>query len=455
MEPCLAPQSGSQIRHRRLRCETLLVALAALLIASQTDAETAWTRFRGPNGSGVAADAQPPTAWSDTQNVQWKATLPGAGTSSPIIVGDRVFVTCYSGYGDGQRGGDIQKLQRELVCLNRADGRILWSSAVPAAQPEDYYDGFLTEHGYASHTPTSDGERVYVFFGKSGAVAFDLTGRKLWQTSLGTDSNQKRWGSASSPVLYKNFVIINASEEGHAIVALDKATGKEAWRATGDALGYSFGTPVLVESEGRTDLVLAVPGELWGLNPDTGKLRWYAQTGLPGNIAPSVIAGDGMVFAFGGFPQLGAVAVRTGGKGDVTQTHIAWTSHNSSYIPTPVLHEGRLYVVSDAGFATCLDAKTGALVYKERLPGASAAGRGKPFYASPVLANGAIYAVSRRAGAYVIAAQPEFKLLGQNRLEGDDSDFNATPALAGRQLFLRSNHNLYCIALPTGLRVSQ
>jgi outer membrane protein assembly factor BamB len=313
----------------------------------------------------------------------------------------------------------------------------------------------LTEHGYASQTPASDGERVYVFFGKSGAVAFDLTGRKLWQTSLGTDSNQKRWGSASSPILYKDLLIINASEEGHAIVALDKKTGKEVWRATGDALQLSFGTPVLVESEGRTDLVFAVPDELWGLNPDTGKLRWYAETGLPGNLAPSVVAGDGMVYAFGGFPQLGAVAVRTGGNGDVTKTNIEWSMHsNSTYIPTPVLHEGRLYYVSDGGFATCIDAKTGELVYKERLP-ATMQGRGKPFYASPVLANGTIYAMSRRAGAFVIAAQPQFKLVAQNQLAGDDSDFNGTPALDGRQIFFRSNRNLYCIAQPFGPRASR
>jgi outer membrane protein assembly factor BamB len=313
----------------------------------------------------------------------------------------------------------------------------------------------LSEHGYASQTPASDGVNVFVFFGKSGAAAFDLTGKKLWQTSLGTDSNQKRWGSASSPILYKDFVIISASEEGHAIVALDKKTGKEMWRATGDALGMSFGTPVLVESEGRTDLVIAVPDELWGLNPDTGKLRWFAETGLTQNMAPSVVVGDGMVFAFGGFPQLGAVAVRTGGKGDVTKTHVAWTSRNSTYIPTPVFHDGRLYFVSDAGFATCLDAKTGDLVFKERLPGAAMAGRGKPFYASAVLANGAIFAVSRRAGTFVFGAQPEFKLLGQNRLAGDDSDFNATPALDGQQMFIRSNRNLYCLALPTAPRAAK
>jgi outer membrane protein assembly factor BamB len=280
-------------------------------------------------------------------------------------------------------------------------------------------------------------------------VAFDLAGKKLWQTGLGTESNHKNWGSASSPILYKDFVIINASEEGRAIFALEKATGKIAWKAEGSALSSSFGTPVLVEGEGRTDLVFSLPGELWGLNPDTGKLRWFAETGLPGNIAPSVVAGDGVVYACGGFPKLGAIAVRTGGKGDVTNTHVVWSGSISTYVPTPVLHDGRLYFVSDSGFATCLDAKTGGMIYKERLPGASATGRGgKPFYSSPVLANGALYAVSRQNGTFVLDAKPEFKVVGQNKLTGDDSQFNATPAIADGQLFLRSNRALYCIEAP-------
>jgi outer membrane protein assembly factor BamB len=427
----------------------VLAGTVASMFSSFGATAADWPRFRGPNGSGIATDAKPPTTWSDVENVRWKTDLPGPGTSSPIIVGDRIFVTCYSGYGDGRTGGDVQKLLRHLVCVDRTTGKIAWSADVPAVQPEDRFDGFMTEHGYASHTPVSDGERVYVFFGKSGAAAFDLEGKKLWQTSLGTDSNRKNWGSASSPILYKDFVIINASEEGHAIVALEKATGKIAWRAEGSALELSFGTPVLVESEGRTDLVFSVPGELWGLNPDTGKLRWFAKTGLPGNIAPSVIAGDGVVYVCGGFPRLGALAVRTGGKGDVTETHIVWTGSISTYVPTPVLHEGRLHFVSDAGFATCLDAKTGNVIYKERLPGASATGRGgKPFYASPVLANGALYAVSRQNGTFVLEAKPEFKVIAQNKLEIDNSQFNATPAIADGQLFLRSNRALYCIEAP-------
>ncbi|NDB77234.1 MAG: serine/threonine protein kinase, partial [Verrucomicrobia bacterium] len=251
----------------------------------------------------------------------------------------------------------------------------------------------------------SDGEKVFVYFGRGGAAAFDLEGNQLWHAQLGNDANRKNWGSAASPVLYKNTVIVTASEEAHAVVVLDKATGKEVWKATGSALEYVFNTPVLAGSDTQPELMLALPDELWALNPDNGKLRWFAATGLPGNIAPSVVVGEGVVFAFGGFPQLGAVAYRTGGRGDVGQTHQLWITRNSTYIPTPVLREGRLYVVTDQGFALCLDAKTGEEVFKERLPGASATGRGgKPFYASAVLAGGNVYAVSRRNGTFVIAA---------------------------------------------------
>ncbi len=429
-----------------LRLCLCVAGFAASVFLSPDATAADWMRFRGPNGSGLAMDAKPPGTWGDSENVRWKTELPGPGSSSPIVVGDRVFVTCYSGYGDGRGSGDMQKLERHLVCVNRADGKIAWSSAIPAVQPEDGYSGFLTEHGYATQTPTSDGERIYVFYGKSGAAAFDLNGAKLWQTSLGTDSNRKGWGSGGSPILYRDFVIINASEEGHALVALEKKTGKIAWKAEGAGLASSFGTPLLVEGEGRTDLVFALPGELWGLNPETGKLRWFAETGLTGNLAASVVAGHGVVYAFGGFPRLGAVAVRTGGKGDVTKTHLLWSGSISTYVPTPVLHDGRLYFVSDAGFATCLDAKTGNSVFKERMPGAGATGRGgKPFYASAVLADGLVYAVSRQNGTFVFEAKPDFKLVAQNRLAGDDSQFNATPALAGRQLFLRSNRALYCM----------
>lgn len=430
----------SQTANHAAALAALLLALALPLLAAEPD----WPRFRGPNGSGIATGAQPPTTWSDTQNVKWKTELPGPGTSSPILVGDRVFVTCWTGYGVTK---GKSPLSRELVCVDRASGKVKWTRAVAGETQVDHYEGYLPEHGYASHTPTSDGESVFVYFGRSGAAAFDLDGKQLWHVKLGDGANQKNWGSAASPVLYKDTVIITASEEAHAVVALDKKTGKEVWRAPGAALEYVFGSPALAGTPTAPELVFALPEELWALNPDTGKLRWFATTGLPGNIAPSVVVGEGVVFAFGGFPQLGAVAVKTGGKGDVTISHRLWQTRNSTYVPTPVLHEGRLYVVTDQGFALCLDAQTGEQVFKERLPGASASGRGgKPFYASAVLANGNLFAVSRRNGTFVIEAKPQFKLVAQNSFASDATQFNATPAVSGKELFLRSDKFLYCVA---------
>ncbi|PAW89261.1 MAG: serine/threonine protein kinase [Pedosphaera sp. Tous-C6FEB] len=335
----------------------------ALLLAAQlaAAAEPEWSRFRGPNGSGIATGAQPPTTWSDAQNVKWKTELPGPGTSSPILVGDRILLTCWTGYG-ATKGKST--FARELVCVDRKAGKIRWASSIDGESPADQFEGYLPEHGYASHTPVSDGERVFAYFGRGGAAAFDLDGKQLWHVKLGNGANQKNWGSSASPVLYQDTVIITASEEANAIVALDKKTGKEVWRAPGSALSYVFGTPALAGTEALPELVFSLPEELWALNPDTGKLRWFATSNLPGNIAPSVVVGDGVVFAFGGYPQLGAVAVKTGGKGDVTGTHRLWQTRDSSYVPTPVLHEGRLYVVTDQGFALCLEAKTGELVFK-------------------------------------------------------------------------------------------
>ncbi len=419
-----------------------------------------WPRFRGADGSGVAADVTAPVTWSDTQGVKWKTPLPGPGSSSPIIRGDRVFVTCYSGYGDSASGSSSpENLQRHLVCISRKDGKILWSQAVKATLPEDSYSGFIAEHGYASNTPVIDAERVYAFFGKTGVVAFDHEGKQLWQVNVGKDSSNRRWGSGSSLILYKDFVIVTAAEESRSIRALDKRTGKEVWKAAADTLELTYGTPSLIETAGgQAELVIAVPSEVWSLNPDTGKLRWYAETSLTGNVGPSVVVADGIVYATGGFPGTGSVAVRAGGKGDVTKTHVVWSSNNGSYIPSPVVHQGRLHYVNDQGFAVCLDAKTGSLVYKERLPGAASGGGGfgaKPFYASDVLANGNLYAVSRRNGTFVIAATPEFKLVAQNKLAADGSDFNATPALSGNQIFLRSNRFLYCIEADAGGRRGQ
>lgn len=420
------------MKHIQLHLCCLSIAVLCCSVATADD----WMRFRGPDGAGVSTDSNVAVTWSDAENLSWNTPLPGAGSSSPIVVGDRIFVTCYSGEGDS--------LKRQLVCVNRSDGKISWSRTNDAAQPEDAYQGYLTEHGYASNTPVSDGERVYAFFGKSGVVAFNLEGEQLWSVNVGRESSNRRWGSGASLILYNDSVIVNASEESQSIRALDKRTGKEIWDATAASLELAYGTPTLVDlSDGRVELVIGVAGEAWGLNPDTGKLTWFAETNLTGNICPSVVADGETVYVFGGYRSSGSHAIRAGGKGDVTESHMLWSTRNSSYVATPLLHLGHLYWVDDRGQAFCVEAKTGDLVYRERLQGVSS---GRPFYASPVLANGKLYVVSRWDGTFVLAAKPKFEQIAQNKFAEDESDFSATPAISNGNLFLRSSAFLYCVA---------
>ncbi len=417
----------------------LVFATTTLHAATSTD----WPRFLGPTGAAIVTESKVPLKWGDSENVVWKAEMPGPGSSSPIVFGDKVFITCWTGYGDKEGSTDMSKLTRHLVCLNRADGKVIWDSKVPSAVEEDPWRGYITEHGYATHTPVTDGERVYVFFGKSGALAFDMAGKQLWQTSCGTSSGQRRWGSAASPIIHGDLLIVNANDESQTIFGLDKKSGKVAWKAEGD-FGMAYGTPNIIKRDGVDDLVIAVPQEIWGMNPENGKLRWYAAHGLTGNVSPSVIPGDGVAYIFGGFPSTRSVAVKIGGKGDTTANAILWDSNTSSYVPTPILKDGYLYVVNDQGFAICIDTKTGQDVYRERVI-IGARGGGKPFYASPVLIGDKLVCVSRRDGAYIIAAKPKFELIGSNVFALDKSQFHGTPAISGDQLFLRSDKAVYCI----------
>ena len=424
----------------------LVSILVALGFSSITTAGEDWPRFLGPTGAAVVKAAKIPLTWSDSDNIAWKVETPGPGSSSPIIVNDRIFVTCWSGYGDKDGAEDMTKLKRHLVCMNLADGSKVWEAVIPSEVTEDPYKGFITEHGYASSTPVSDGERVYVFFGKSGALAFEMNGDVAWQTPLGTGSSPKQWGSAASPILHGDHLIVNASDESRAIVALNKHSGEVVWKAEGGNLELAYGTPALVETDNGTEIVIGVPEELWGLNPETGKLRWFATHKLPGNISPSLIHADGIGYVFGGYPTSGSAAIKLGGKGDTTEKNLIWSTNTTSYIPTPILHEGHLYVVNDQGFAICMDAATGDEVYRERVMEGGQRGRGKPFYASPILIGDRLYCVSRTNGTFVIAAKPEFEKLATNVIALDESRFQGNPAVSGDKMILRSEKFVYCIA---------
>ncbi|HUY34492.1 MAG TPA: PQQ-binding-like beta-propeller repeat protein [Pirellulales bacterium] len=400
-----------------------------------------WPRFRGPNGSATSDERGLPLTWSDDQNIVWKTDLPGPGASSPITTGDRVFVTCYSGYGvEGEKAAKQDDLLRHLVCIDRATGKIVWNQSLKAKLPEDLADRHLMDHGYASSTPATDGERVYVFFGKSGVFAFDLGGRRLWRADLDDFPGYMRVGSGASLVVYGELVIVNASVESSALVALDRRTGGEVWKtATLSPTTSSWSTPILVElADGKQELVTAVPREIWGLNPDTGKLLWYARSLPEGAQCTSLVAGGDVVYVVSGSGHA-ALAVRAGGHGDVTKTHVVWKANLGAYVPSPVVHDGYLYWVSDRGIACCVKAESGDVVYKERVPGA------KDFYASVLLADARLYALSRTQGMFVLAAGPKFQPLAHNELASDGTQFNGSPAVSRGQLLLRSNRSLYCI----------
>jgi hypothetical protein len=454
----------------------LFFALLTPLILAQSVSAGDWSRFRGPNGSGISADTAPvPLTWSEKKNLKWKAKLPGPGSSSPIIIGNRVFVTCWSGYGtDSRQLGNQSDLKRHLVCIDRRTGQEMWSKAVDAVLPEDRFDGNFAEHGYASHTPVSDGERVYVFFGKTGVLAFDLEGEQLWQISVGTDTNARRWGSSSSPILYKNLLIVPAVVESHALVALDKLTGTVKWRQEAEGFGSTWGTPALVDLPGGgQELVLSVPYEIWGFNPDTGKLNWYCDALQSDSVCASLVTSGGIVYAIGG--RSGSVAVRAGGKDDVTKTHVVFSGRVSSRISTPLLLDGRLYWINQ-GVANCIDAKSGKSIYRGRLDAGSKSsksattstqsppprnraggrsgrrfggfggGRGGQNYSSLIAAGGKLYFATRAGNVFVLKLGPKFEQLAVNRFDSDGGDFSATPAVSDGELFIRSSRNLYCVA---------
>ena len=417
-----------------MRIGTIVIASLGTFFTSAAAADD-WNRFRGPSGQGIATSVVP-VEWSRTERVAWSFKLPGEGSSSPIVVGSRVFVTCYS----GEVGAESR---RHLICVDADSGEELWQRSIDGPQREDDYQGYLTEHGYASGTPVSDGKNVYAFFGKAGVVAYTVDGQKLWQKDVGQQSSNRRWGSGSSPVLFNDILIVNASEEGRAILGLSAEDGRQLWKAEYDRLELCYATPVLITGDGDvTEAVLSMPGEVWGLNAANGKLRWYCEIENGGNVSPGVVVSDDTLFTFGGFPQQQTNAIKRGGRKDITDSHRLWQNKDSSYVATPLFLDDHLYWVSDRGQAFVANAKTGETVQRARLAGLESGGR--PVYASPVKAGDHIYVVSRRSGTYVFEANPSMAQVAQNeRL--DDSDFNGTPAISDGKMYLRSNSSLYCI----------
>lgn len=416
----------------------LLGAITALPIRAVD-----WPRFRGRNGTGVSSATGVPHEWNASKNIIWKTALPGRGASSAIVWQDRVYVTAYSGYGLTKQDpwSNKDNLRRHLICVSRGDGRLLWKADYGGVMHEHGICDFLDRHGYASSTPVADASGVYVYYGNAGVIAYGHDGKQRWHKELGRKVHS--WGSAASPILFENLLIVHADIEAHAVLAFDKQTGREVWRVPAGKQDYgdSWSTPLVVDAGGKPELVfhrsVGNPSTLAAVDPRTGQALWECGV-LKDYLCPSPVAHNGVVYTIA---YQKAAAVRAGGRGDVTQSHVVWTINKGSEVCSPVYHEGHLFWTSEnGGMAYCVNAATGQTVYQERLtpePGL--------VYASAVLAEGRLYYVSRQKGTYVVAAKPKFALLAHNVIESDDSIFNGTPAISQGRLFLRSDKYLYCI----------
>jgi outer membrane protein assembly factor BamB len=409
----------------RFRLLVLPVLLALALLPLGASAEN-WPVWRGPRGDGTSTEIGIPTRWSSTANVRWKTPLPGRGYSSPVVWGDRVFVTwCVE-----------DKKTRVLGCLDRKDGKLLWEKSVLVAPLERKHH--LNSH--ASATPATDGKYVWVaFLDKPDMVVgcYDFDGKEVWRTSPGKLLSVH--GFCSSPILYKDTVILNGDQDGDGyLVALDKTTGKERWRAERPNHTRSYCTPLIVEAGGRTQLVLSGSKCVAAYDPDSGKRLWIID-GPTEQYVASLVYTEGLLFLTTGFPEYHLMAIRPDGHGNVTRSHVAWHHRKlppkeASYVPSPIAHGNYFFVVSDLGFASCFEARTGKRLWMHKL--------GRHHSASPVAAEGRLYFTSDEGDTCVVAAGPKFEVLAKNSL---GEECYASPAIAEGCLFIRTTQHLYCI----------
>ncbi|MEM1177450.1 MAG: PQQ-binding-like beta-propeller repeat protein [Acidobacteriota bacterium] len=426
----------------------VLTCLALTWSLSVSAAWADWNRFRGPAGAGAVDGPAVPTTYSTEKNLAWRTELPGKGVSSPIISGDRVYLTAYTGYGLSlESPGDPKDLVRHLLAFDRAGGQELWRASLASSGGEDPFQGFITQHGYASSTPVTDGERIYALFGKTGLVAFDRDGKELWRRALGTQSDAARWGDASSPVLVDGVVVVNAGVLGRHVAGVDKLTGEVLWSISDENYTNSWSTPAVYRSGDTVQVLVHFPSKIMGVEPKSGEVVWHATTPLDDATSPSIVIHGDVAYLMGS--RAGhAQAVKLGGQGDVSKTHVLWQSRVRAGITTPVFANGALYWTS-SGMFMALDTKTGEELYRARLPrlGGPTGGFPNADYSSPIAVGGTVLLFTRNGESYAIEGSDTFNVLAHNAaFTGDASSFRATPAASGGELFMRSDAYLYKFA---------
>jgi len=463
------------------------VASAAATTTTSAAHESNWPQWRGPLATGAAPTADPPITWGEGKSVRWKVKLPGRGTSTPIVWGDSIFIQTAiatakqaapaaaadapaaaptrapvlqaepppdggrrrggpGGRGGGGGGGfgalpaPTEPFQFVLLCLDRKTGQPRWQKVVREEIP---HEGHHRDHGFSSYSPITDGKHVYAYFGSRGLHCFDMDGNPKWQKDLGRMETRNGFGEGSSPALYGDTIVINWDHQGDDfIIALDKNTGEQRWREPRDE-EQTWSTPLIVEHDGQAQVVTTATNKVRSYDLKTGKQIWEAP-GLTSNTIPSPVAGDGMVYATAGFRGSALYAIRLGKTGDLSGTDaIAWSAKRGTpYVPSPLLYGNRLYVYSgNNAMLSCYDARTGKPILEtERIDDLDGV------YASPIGAGGRVYLVGRDGTTVVIKhldKTDKVEVLATNQL---DERFDASPAAVGKELFLRGQEHLYCIA---------
>ena len=438
------------MRKTSLVLSVMLVSLVAVgMVRAQSDAH--WPQWRGPFFNGMArGDA--PTVWSDTKNIKWKAQIPGRGFSTPVIWGERVFLTTAipskaaeepapaEGRRSGGGGGPLVEHRFEVLCLDRKTGKLLWQRTAKVATP---HEGYHRAYGsFASNSPITDGRYVYAFFGSRGLYCYDFNGKLIWGKDFGVQMKMRlAFGEGAAPLLLRDqlFLVFDHEAESSFIVAVDKRNGKELWRSQRDERS-SWSTPLAIEHNGRTEVIVSATNKVRSYDARSGKVLWEA-AGLGANVIPVPVYHDGMVYVMSGYRDPKLMAIKLGKEGDITGSDaIAWShTRGLAYTTSPVLYDNKLYVVTDNGMVSAFNATTGEPFYSQtRLP------KTYNLKASPVGANGKLYLATEDGDVVVLKMGEKFEVLGVNTLE--DQVFIATPVIAGGEIYLRGQNTLFCIS---------
>lgn len=419
-------------------------------VARADDVEPGWPQWRGPLGTGVAPNASPPIEWSETKNVRWKVAIPGKGHSTPIVSGDRIFLTTAVPYGEklspkystapGTHDGVPVTQRHEFVVLaiNRRDGKTLWQKTVHKKLPHEggHYTGSL-----ASNSAVTDGEHVFAFFGSHGLYCLDVNGEVKWQKQFGEMQTKHGHGESISPALYGDTLVINWDHDGPCFVAaFDKRTGRQLWKADRDE-DTSWSSPIIIEHNDKPLLIVAGTNRVRGYDLATGKVIWECG-GLSSNVVATPVAAEGMLFAGSSYEKRAFLAIRLDrAKGDITGTdRVAWTrSRGTPYVPSPLLYGDSLYFLTHyQGVLSRVTAQTG-----EDRPGQIRLGGLSDIYASPVGAGRRVYVTDLAGNTIVLSHEDKPRELALNHL---NDVFSASAAIVGQEMFLRGEKFLYCIA---------